>query len=208
VPENNRLFALSSTATTPWSEPTDGPTVLINDAAVALQWYLTHEREQVLDVTIQGSSDGGETWQIVAPDELHAEAEHALTPASDPPQPMQQLLDTAAAQWLDDRIRFVPRGSARARRPCARTFPRRPEHEGPPRQRQPCTTLGSPRHRGSGWRRACFRGFHGSHQSPAHRPGQATKPTRRCPCRPGLLIPGNPTTPSTSRHPSHHPATF
>ncbi|MFD0514780.1 IS5 family transposase [Streptomyces aureus] len=29
----------------------------------------------------------------------------------------------------------------RTRRPCAWTLPRRPEHEGPPRQRQPCTPL-------------------------------------------------------------------
>lgn len=63
MPDNNRLFALSSTATTPWSEPTDGPALLINDAAVALRWYLTHEREKALDVTIHGTRGDGETWQ-------------------------------------------------------------------------------------------------------------------------------------------------
>lgn len=60
----------------------------------------------------------------------------------------------------------------RTRRPCAWTLPRRPEHEGPPRQRQPCTPPRPLRHRRPSWRRPGLRDRHGRHPCSAKRPGR------------------------------------
>ena len=93
----------------------------------------------------------------------------------------------------------------RTRRPRPRTLPRRPKHESPPRQRQPCTALGLSRHRRPGGRRPCLRDRHGQHPCSAKRTRPTQNPTR---CRPGgprLLIPRDPQLPSATRNPSCHP---
>lgn len=89
----------------------------------------------------------------------------------------------------------------RTRRPCAWTLPRRPEHEGPPRQRQPCTPPRPLRHRRPSWRRPGLRDRHGRHPCSA----KTEDPTR---CRPGgprVLIPRDPKTPPPTWNPRCHP---
>lgn len=69
----------------------------------------------------------------------------------------------------------------RSRRPCARTLPRRLEHEGPSRKRQPCTASGPSRHCRPGGRRTGFRSRHG-------RPPCSAKRTRKTEDRPEAVL--------------------
>ncbi len=95
------------------------------------------------------------------------------------------------------------RGSrpGRPRRPCARAFPRRPECEGPPRRRRPCTPQDPACHRGPGGRRTGIRDRHGGHPCSAKRARKSEDPIR---CRPGgprVLIPRDPKSPRPTRDP-------
>jgi hypothetical protein len=115
VPDTDRLYALSSTYNNPWWPNDPGPGLLINDAVVAMRWYLTNEREENLAVTGHVSHDDGTTWQPLLPSELLADAERAVERAAvtsgDEPRRTAALLRDAliaeAADWLDHRLRYV-----------------------------------------------------------------------------------------------------
>ncbi|MGW6144430.1 hypothetical protein [Streptomyces sp. NPDC055140] len=115
MPNTDRLYALSSTYNNPWWPHDPGPGLLINDAVVAMRWFLTHEREENLAVAGHVSADEGATWQPLHPRELLADAERALVSAV--PDPGEETRRTAAllrdamaaeaADWLDHRLRYV-----------------------------------------------------------------------------------------------------
>lgn len=115
MPHTDRLYALSSTHNHPWLDDTPGPGLLIHDAVMAMRWYLTHEREEDLAVAAHVSNDDGATWQDLPPGELLADCERALTeraqvPGDDGQRAAALLRDALAAEaadWLDDRIRYV-----------------------------------------------------------------------------------------------------
>ncbi|MFB6984615.1 hypothetical protein ACNPQN_32730 [Streptomyces sp. NPDC056297] len=116
MPDTDRMYALTSTYTHPWWPNEAGPGMLINDAVLAMRWYLSHEREDNLAVAGHVSDDGGATWQQLPPHELLADTERALGRARHAPDEetrqtaalVHNLLAAEAAEWLDARIRFVP----------------------------------------------------------------------------------------------------
>jgi hypothetical protein len=93
-----------------------------------------------------------------------------------------------------------------SRRPRARTFPRRPEHEIPLGQRQPCTAAGPSRHRRPGGRRTSLRGRRGQHPRSAKRAWKAEESTGCRPGRPSVFIPRDSEPPSPARDPCCHPS--
>ncbi|MFF1680746.1 hypothetical protein ACFVYG_32500 [Streptomyces sp. NPDC058256] len=115
MPDTDRLYALSSTYNNPFWSDEAGPGLLINDAFVAMRWYLTNEREENLAVAGHVSDDDGATWQPLLPSELLADAERAVERAAatsgDEPRRTAALLRDAlaaeAADWLDHRLRYV-----------------------------------------------------------------------------------------------------
>lgn len=98
-------------------------------------------------------------------------------------------------------------GPRRTRRSRPRTLPRRPEHENPSRQRQPCTALGPPRHRRPGGRRTGLRGRHGRHPSSEKRTWQTEDPPRGRPGRSRVFVPRDPWAAAPARDPCRHSAT-
>ncbi|MGY5099770.1 hypothetical protein [Streptomyces sp. 900105245] len=104
MPDTDRLYALSSTDNNPFRPSESGPGLLINDAVVAMRWYVTSEREENLDVTAHASDDDGATWRLLPVRELLADAERAL----------------ATAQQAPDRR------LGRALKPCTTPWPPRP----------------------------------------------------------------------------------
>ncbi|RNF81161.1 hypothetical protein [Streptomyces botrytidirepellens] len=115
MPDTDRLYALASTYNHPWLSDEAGPGLLINDAVVAMRWYLTHEREENLAVAGHVSDDDGATWQPLPARELLADAERALVRAAQAPGEearhtaalLQDALAAEAADWLDHRLRHV-----------------------------------------------------------------------------------------------------
>ncbi|MFF3958498.1 hypothetical protein ACFYY1_35575 [Streptomyces sp. NPDC001890] len=115
MPDTDLLYALPSTYNHPWLSDVAGPDLLINDPVVAMRWYLTHEREEELLVTMRISADGGAVWQELRPDELLAQAERALMERAQAPEHdgqrtaalLADALAAEAADWLDHRIRYV-----------------------------------------------------------------------------------------------------
>lgn len=115
VPDSDRLYALSSTDNNPFRPSESGRGLLINDAVVAMRWYVTSEREENLDVTAHASDDDGATWRPLPVRELLADAERALATAQQAPDPqagpraqaLHDALAAEAADWLDHRLRYV-----------------------------------------------------------------------------------------------------
>ncbi|KUN14576.1 hypothetical protein AQJ11_44455 [Streptomyces corchorusii] len=109
--DTDRLYALSSTYTHPGLSDVDGPGLLINDAIVAMRWYLNHEREENLAVA-EVSEDGGVTWRAITPASC-TRTPDALLPSGRRRRGrsgaalLREALAAEAAEWLDHRIRYV-----------------------------------------------------------------------------------------------------
>ncbi|MGW9029017.1 hypothetical protein ACWGQ5_33780 [Streptomyces sp. NPDC055722] len=113
-----RLYILSSIYSDYRLTGETGPSLLISDPALAMRWYLGHEREEGLAVAGQVSDDGGVTWRPLPVSELFADAERAVPTAQHAPL-LRDALAGEAADWLDARIRFVPSDDPTPWRPAA-----------------------------------------------------------------------------------------
>ncbi|MFI8194513.1 hypothetical protein ACIF8T_38350 [Streptomyces sp. NPDC085946] len=133
MPDTARLYALTSTITHPFITGEEGPALLIHDPALAMRWYLAHEQEDNLAVTVQAGDDGGRTWRPLPVHDLLTDTEHALA-ADDQAALLREALTGLAATWLDRRIRLLPAAGPRsaARR---RPDPHRPHSGGRPGHR-------------------------------------------------------------------------
>lgn len=112
---DHRLYALSGTYTDSALYGEMGPSLLINDPAFAMRWYLDREREHVLAVALQVSDDGGASWRPMPPHALWAETIQALSTARQASDPATRRVANAlferlaftAAEWLDEHIHPV-----------------------------------------------------------------------------------------------------
>ncbi|MEV6676215.1 hypothetical protein AB0N09_05010 [Streptomyces erythrochromogenes] len=118
MPDTSRLYALTSTYTSPWWPSEPGPSFLINDPVMAMRWYFDHEQEQNLAVALRSSTDGGATWQALPPRELWAQTLQHLDAVAEIPgvygiertrrgTALREQVEADAAEWIDHRIRFV-----------------------------------------------------------------------------------------------------